>query len=179
MVKQFFKCFFRLRTYETEYWYEVARIIFHTLVFVAIVIVCRVVLAGMLEQKWLGLISRIVHIVYHIIYVFVLCKMLQISANRKYATPIKPQHIPELMKAYQQKRLYCKVNGKYKTIKSKNDVKEDDEIILIMIGKKELMGLKKYKKIIGIDGGDANVQKEEKNIAQNKKKAVSDKPTSL
>jgi len=91
---------------------------------------------------------------------FSIGRMIQIKANKKHAKKLEKSKIPSLLKAYPKQPLYAKVNGKYLKISSEEDVNENDDIVLICIGKKPIYELKKVKKILNGGNDKSAIAKE-------------------
>jgi len=147
MIVRFFVILQRKWTYEIEYTLEICRMVFINLITIIIpVIIYRI--PGIATRAFL-IILFVVAYVFWLIYIrYSVGRFIQIKYNRKYATHINYYQLVQIMDAYPKKDLYCKINGKYKRIRSASEVKADDEIVLITIGKKQLQDLKKIKKII-------------------------------
>lgn len=159
MVKRFFAFLFRDWTDETEYSFEISRMIFITLILLVIPAILFRVYRDQIAIVWTDeLLSTLVRYFSTLPFLaglaFSIVRMVGISKNRKWAIAIKPQTIPKILEAYPGKALFCKINGKYRKIQRVDDVNQNDQILLILIGKRKPLSiheLQKIKKVLDCD----------------------------
>ena len=145
-VVRFFTILFRDWTYEVDYKLEVWRLVLNNLITLGVPFVLFRIPN---IPFWILLLSYITCVVCWWYYNWCsLSRFMQINTNRKYAKNVTKEQIVEIINAYPNKVLYCKVNGQYKQIKKYCEVNSGDSILLITIGKKQLIDLKKIKKIL-------------------------------
>ena len=138
MMVRFFTILQRNWTYEVEYTFEILRMILINVVTLGIpAIVERIPDAPFWVLCVFGFAPAFIFWLSYFRYS--IGRMVQIKTNRRYAVIITKEQLVKIMDAYPKQDLFCKVNGKYKRIKSADEVKDDDSILLITIGKKQLM----------------------------------------
>ena len=62
--------------------------------------------------------------------------------------PISKSITQQILDTYPSQPIYAKVNGKYMKIKSSEDVRDEDVIVLVTIGDSPFYEFKKIKKIL-------------------------------
>ena len=143
---RFFSILQRNWTYEVEYHLEIIRMITINIVFLLTPVVLSRILDVSNIIRILVFFPPIVFWWYYLRYS--IGRFIQIKSNKKYAILIKYEIINDILKAYPNKYLYCKINKKYKKIKTIDDLSTDDIILLVTIGKTPVYELKKLKRLI-------------------------------
>ena len=128
-------------TYEVDYFLEITRMAFINLVFI---IIPGILIRVFDSPSWVYIAILIPLAIFWWFYFrYSLGRFVQIKINKKYSVFIKYENISAILEAYPNKKLYCKVNNKYKKVVTINDVKKDDSILLITVGKTPVYELKK------------------------------------
>ena len=153
MIARFFVILQRNWTYEVEYTLEIWRMVFIHVVTIGIP---AIVLRTLENPPALFCVILVVsaYVCWRCYFRCSVARILQIKTNRKYAVAITKEQLARIAAAYPKQDFYCKLNGAYRRVRSPDEVGDGDSIILITIGKKQLIELRKYRRIIENEDGE-------------------------
>lgn len=154
MIARFFVILQRNWTYEVEYTFEICRLVLIHVITLVIPALIRCI-PNLSVWVYLTFSFAVGFIFWWFYFRYSVGRLIQIKRNRKYAVHLTYEQLVQIMDAYPNQDLYCKVNSKYKRLTVIDDVRPDDEVVLILIGKKSLEDLKKWRKIVQSD--DKNI----------------------